>query len=125
LRAIDKLRAPIEAANDNLPDGERRIDADHPLRIHSHVELPAVTPDGEALWYRPDYFGFSPLNPRPAVLRFSNAVDALPSAQMPPQAPVAQRTAAPPSKYGERTLPDGSRKITLPPNEWPPRPESN
>ena len=38
--------------------------------------------------------------------------------------PVAQRTAPPPSKYGDHTLPDGTRKITLPPVEWPPRPEA-
>ncbi len=125
LKAIDKLREPIEAANDALPEGGDRIDADHALRINRSVKLPAATSDGAELWYV-DYYGFSPLNPRPAILRFSNAVEALPSAQT-PRAPAPQpvpQSAQLPNNFGE-LRPDGVRTYRLPKCEWPLRAESN
>jgi hypothetical protein len=141
LRAIEKLREPVETANRDAPPGEREIDT-HALSIHLSVELPASTPDGERFWYRPDGFGYGPLNPRPALQIFRQPVfangrwilsdddgyeAAVAAEKSKPTAlaPVAQRTAPPPSKYGERLHEDGSRKITLPPVEWPPRNQAN
>jgi hypothetical protein len=130
LNAIHKLEEPIEAANKSLPEGERRIEA-HALRIEASVKLPAATEDGEDFWWH-DFYGRSPLNPPPprspgsvlvdgACVMFDPANpahvaarDAKPST---PQ-PVAQREVPTPPRYGERTLPDGSRKFVMPPCEF-------
>jgi hypothetical protein len=112
LRAIDKLRAPVETANGNLPADMHKIDADHALKIHNDVELPATSEGGEKFWWKPDYYGYGPLKPRPAILRFSNAVEALPSAQAPRPQPL------PGEIFGERVMPDGTRVFKAPPSDW-------
>lgn len=139
LRAIDKLRPPVEAANTNLPEGERTIDV-HAFEIYRGAALPAATKDGPKFWWRPDYYGFDPLNPPPphhspghilidgvcvlfdeANPAHITARHARPSMAQPPASKPASR---PVSEFGERTLPDGTRKIALPPNQWPPKPAS-
>jgi hypothetical protein len=140
LRAIDNLREPIELANRDLPEGESEIDT-HAFSINLGVELPAATADGVKFWYRPDGFGYSPLNPPPPPTPyrpqpvFANGrwifcddeeyhAGAAAEKSKPAIMPVAQRSTPPPPKYGERLHEGGSRAIKLPPVEWPPRPES-
>jgi hypothetical protein len=140
LREIEKFRDPIETANESLPDGKARIDADHALGINRSVELPALTRDGEGFWYKTDYYGFGPLNPRPPrhpghilfegiVMPFDSSnprhVEAR-NAKASPTLPRVAPRAAPQDtqKYGEKLMPDGSRRIEFPPNQWPPAPES-
>lgn len=137
-RAIDKLRPPVEAANLSLPEGERRIGA-YALEIHRGVELPAATKDGPKFWWRSGDWTPGPLDPpSPPIIKyieFNGAFvpfdarnpahlavrEAKPSTAM----PIASKSPSQPvSQFGERTLPDGTRKIKLPPNEWPPKADS-
>lgn len=135
-RAIDKLRASVEAANESLPQDERAIDT-HAFEIYRRVELPATTKAGEAFWYRPDYYGYTPLNPHPQVQIvpqpvFANgrwvfnedddyAAAKAAEESRPWIAPVTRHTPIVQSQHGER-IEDGKRVIRLPACEWPPKP---
>jgi hypothetical protein len=136
LVAIDRLREPIAAANADLPDDEREIDA-HALEIHKRVELPAAGESGEPFWYREDHIGYSPLNPRPVpeayipqpvfangrwIFSGDDEYEAAVAAEKskPTFMPSSAKPLPSQPQYGERQQPDGSRKISVPPVAWPP-----
>jgi hypothetical protein len=105
--AIDKLNAPVEAANAALPDGEQRIDADHALAIHLWTELPAAVSGREHFWWR------GPLNATPEPVFIPRIVTFEPST------PRAEKQAGP-QLLGE----SGARGYTLPACDWPSKPEA-
>ncbi|MEJ0051576.1 MAG: hypothetical protein WDN02_10275 [Methylovirgula sp.] len=140
--AIDSQRAAIEAANDHLPEGEYRINAaNYAFEIGTIAKLPAAAEGSEAPWAI-DGYGFGKLSLRPTG-RIEHFNSTLASASIHPaiaaaaqlrrgtlqggaqpsgtvKTPLGDFMSAPAVAeiYGDQTLPDGSRKITLPPNEW-------
>jgi hypothetical protein len=91
--------------------------------LHTSLELPAATEDGERFWWREGHDDFDPLDlPPPPIVRhiLIDGMYRLFDDRNP--AHLAARDAKP--AYGDRQLPDGSRKFVAPPIEWPPPRES-
>ncbi len=136
LRKIEEHRAPIAKANETLHYGER-LD-DYALGIHSRVDLPATTKDGDKFWWRIDYYGRGPLDPPPeprepasilvsidgAFVKYDASNPAHVEAyrqqyESPSRSPKPPAKAAIlPDNFGE-IRPDGTRVYKAPKCDWP------
>ncbi len=106
LREIATHAETIRVADENRPPYSSWFDVAG-LRIAASVVLPDLVAEDGYIWPQDE----------PA----SGAID---KSQPTIVHPVPKSTLQAVRQYGEHALPDGSRKIILPPNEWPPRPDS-
>ncbi len=131
LREIATHAETIRIADDNRASYAHRLDS-YGLRIGGSVVLPAAIDGAGFIWNH----GEPPPPPKPYIPQpvFANGrwifsgdeeyAAAVAAKSRPSITPVSHQPAPQEAqKYGERTLPDGTRKITLPPNEWPPKPD--
>jgi hypothetical protein len=135
LRKIDDHAEVIRIGNANLEHYTLRIEP-RGILLGANVVLPHPTAAYEYIWSHGEPAPRPPKEPERVwvgnILTYYDAsnpdhVAARTAEQSKPAiTPVARRPAPQESsKFGERILEDGSRRITLPPNEWPPRAESN
>jgi hypothetical protein len=131
-RKIARHAEVINAANESCSHYAQRLDV-RGLRIGERVVLVDASTEYGYLWCKGEP---TPPPKYPSYVMFEGVltlfdetnpahVAALAAEKSKPAiAPVAQRT-APQPKYGERELPDGSRRFVAPPVEWPPRQNAN
>lgn len=107
LRGLDKLRAPIDAANKYLPNAEREIDWYEMTRLCESVVLPASTCGGKDFWWRSTEWTAGPLDePRGRAWQPPRLAD------LPPPAP------RPEQPIGPRTTDNNGRKLMMPPCDF-------
>lgn len=131
LLEIAKYAETIRVADDNRPDDALWLSDLYALRIHESVVLPAAPRGSDDIWCR------GPVEPRKPIVG-NILVDGIYQqfdASNPGHLAALTEKPAPsivnahqPSRQSthkhEKILTDGSRKVSLPPVEWPPRPES-
>lgn len=106
LRGLSDLRAPIDAANKHLPDGERDIDWYGITRLCGIVALPAATRDGAAFWWQANEWTPGPLD------------ESRGRTWQPPSLSDLPPPAARPDQDGQHMIDNGARRYVLPPCDF-------